>query len=581
MKKLSKKKIIINIIVVAIILGIVLFLTLNFSDMKQIRQTIYSMQVKYALIALLLIVLSSMFSGLSATILVYDKNPKIGFSNAFLINNTENFFNGITPFASGSQPFQAYYYMKKGVDGDDTTSVLLSNTIIYSILLTIASTISILVGYKDLSSVLTNRMYVVYIGWMFNLLFTIGILMLVYVKSFYKLVISIFKILSRIKVLKNRMDRLIEKTPEFVFSYQESVKLLFKKPKIFIPAVLSKLLSIIFFHIVTFMLAKALNFGVTYRDFTYIFTASIVATSLMAWFPLPGASGGTEGSLFVLFKNYSINNVELTNSQVATYLIFIRLFTYYIAMFYGFIVLLIFIAFEFKNHRKHENYSKKLIYKLTNKKPLSINYYTDVYDKNIIKKIKEMYPNSLINIFSSRKINSLKKNVDYRYIPLFRLFDKSFLYYFLSVIFKILVLRKKNEKSDIIITDSKLSIGLYSTIFANFYKIPLITIINKTKSFDFIDRKLFNFRIKFIIYKSDLQFITSKSEYDYLLSKKIKLKNAILYNKDVETKSLKSIIYEKTQIAKIIEKNSIYKVSYLFENKRETFYIKDKNIIFK
>lgn len=581
MKKISKKKIILNIIIVAIILGIVLFLTLSFSDIKQIKETILSTNVKYGLIAIGLIILSSMFSGLSTTILIYDKNPKIGFLNAFLINNTENFFNGITPFASGSQPFQAYYYMKKGVDGDDATAVLLSNTIIYTTLLSITSTIAIIVGYNDLSKILQGRMYIIFIGWSFNILFTGFILLLVYVKSFYKLVIVICKLLSRIKFLKSKMDKIILKIPNFVISYQESVKLLFKKPKVLIPAVLTKTLSLVLLHTITFVLALALNFEVTAKDFTYIFVASMVATSLMAWFPLPGASGGTEGSLFLLFKSYKINKIELTDSQVATYLLFIRFFTYYLAMLYGFIVLLIFALVEIKTYKKQERYSKKLVYKLTNKVPMNITYYTDVYDKKVILKIKEMYPNSKINIFSSRKINSLEKGKDYKYISTFRLFDKSFLYYFLSIIFKILVLFKKKDISDIIITDSKLSIGLYSTIYANNYKIPIISIINKTKSFDFIDRKLFNYRLKSIIYKTDLQFITSKEEYDYLEKKKIKLKNSILYIKDIESLELKNKVYQKLQISKLIEKKSICKISYKIEDKTLTSYILEKNIKFK
>lgn len=48
------------------------------------------------------------------------------------INLTEGFFAGITPFGSGAEPFQAYYYMKNGAKGEKTTSNIIINFILYS-----------------------------------------------------------------------------------------------------------------------------------------------------------------------------------------------------------------------------------------------------------------------------------------------------------------------------------------------------------------------------------------------------------------------------------------------------------------
>lgn len=578
MKKISKKKIIINIAIVALILGLVLFFTLKLTNISQVGETFSKTNIKYALLALFIMVLSSALSGLSSTILTYDKNPKIGFLNAFLINNTENFFNGITPFASGSQPFQAYYYMKKGYDGEEATSVLLSNTIIYSILITLSSTISIIIGYNDLKTILKSQMYVVYVGWMINLLFTIGILLLVYVKSFYKLVIKILRLLSKIKFLKNKMEKLISKTPEFVISYQNSVRQLFKKPKVLIPSTFFKVISIFLFHTIAYILALTLGFSVGPKDFTYFFTASMVATALMAWFPLPGASGGTEGSLFLLFSNYKFNGLYLNSSEVATLLLFIRLVTYYFGMLYGFIILVIFGFFEIKTKIQENLYSKLVIYKLVNNKPLNIAYFTDIFDIKLYNKIKELYPNSNIVVYSSRK-NKSYENIDIKYIHIFRFLDKSFFYFFIFSIFKIGVFFDRDKNLDIIINDSKLSIGLYSTIYSVYYKIPNIFVLNKTKS---IKKRLFyNSRVKYITYNSNIQFITAKQEYEYLKNKNIKVKNSILYFNNIENIEIKNIIYKKTGILNILKNKDIFKLSYYHKNDLKTFYLNTKNIIFK
>ena len=48
-----------------------------------------------------------------------------------LFGMSEHFFNGITPFATGGQPFQIYALSKKKVDLSTSTGLLMMNFIIH------------------------------------------------------------------------------------------------------------------------------------------------------------------------------------------------------------------------------------------------------------------------------------------------------------------------------------------------------------------------------------------------------------------------------------------------------------------
>ena len=55
--------------------------------------------------------------------------------NAFKLSLATMFFNGITPFATGGQPMQLYYFKKEGVSLTESSNIILQNSILYQIAL--------------------------------------------------------------------------------------------------------------------------------------------------------------------------------------------------------------------------------------------------------------------------------------------------------------------------------------------------------------------------------------------------------------------------------------------------------------
>ena len=59
--------------------------------------------------------------------------PGARFLNSFQLTMRTQFFNAVTPFATGGQPYQVYYLAKEGIKVSSSTSIILQNFIVYQI----------------------------------------------------------------------------------------------------------------------------------------------------------------------------------------------------------------------------------------------------------------------------------------------------------------------------------------------------------------------------------------------------------------------------------------------------------------
>ena len=88
-----------------------------------------------------MLVLSYTFFKSLVTYNIINSFKKFEFKKTFFIQIITFFFNAITPFSSGGQPFQVYMFNKSGNSLIDSTNTVVQETIIHQIAL-------LVVGYK-------------------------------------------------------------------------------------------------------------------------------------------------------------------------------------------------------------------------------------------------------------------------------------------------------------------------------------------------------------------------------------------------------------------------------------------------
>jgi len=144
MKEKLKNKL--NVLIIFIVTFIVLFLALK-DDFNTIIYQIVNIDIKFLIIAFLLMISYYYLR----TIVLHDFITKFKkdyrFFDTFSLILKTQFFNGITPFATGGQPFQVYMLKKENIKITNATNIIIQNFIVYQIALVILGLIAVICNY--------------------------------------------------------------------------------------------------------------------------------------------------------------------------------------------------------------------------------------------------------------------------------------------------------------------------------------------------------------------------------------------------------------------------------------------------
>ena len=348
----SKKKLIRNLILVLGILIILVILLLSLGDIKQIWKAITTdAKPLWFLAAFGVLVLYCIFNQISIMFLTKRKYKDINSFDLFCIAGSEYFFNGITPFSSGGQPFQAYALKQKNVKFSDSTSILLLNFLAYQIVMNLISLVSVIVFYPTLSKEVPNFSWLVFIGFSINIVVMIILVLLGTTKFMGKAIIGLVDLFAKIKFLKKLLVSKRDVVVTYINDMQTAFKEIGKSKGAWSVAALSKLLSLVCYYSIPFFGFLAININMGWDNFFYVCAVTSFALTLAIWVPTPGASGGAELAFTTLFVgmaalNTGIKNptgdIDIAKNLALSGMLIWRLFTYYLLMLLGFIMYLIF-----------------------------------------------------------------------------------------------------------------------------------------------------------------------------------------------------------------------------------------------
>lgn len=342
----SKKKIIKNLILVFAILIILIITVFSLGDIKTICDVLIH-QTNYAYIAICvaLILLYCFFFQLSLTILIKHKYKEISIVDSMYISGSEFFFNGITPFSSGGQPFQAYALKAKKMKLSDSTSALLINFLAYQIVMNLFSVVCLCVYFSKLKSQIDNLIWLVIVGFSINILMMLFIILIGTTKFAGNLMVKFLRLLCKIKFINKFLGNKIEAFQVYVSEMQNAFKEMAQSKRIMLFVFLTKILALFCYYSIPFFIFYAIGVDLTFKDLFYVISMTSFALTISVWVPTPGASGGAELAFTTLFSGLLSGYPDANNLAVSGMLLW-RLLTYYFIMVYGFIM---YILFERRN----------------------------------------------------------------------------------------------------------------------------------------------------------------------------------------------------------------------------------------
>lgn len=347
LKRTIKKNLfsIISIVACAVIMIMFLFTP---ESMEGLANISHELKVGWLVFAGISMIIGWGLEALCINILARDIIPNWHYIDSFQIGMIGCFYNGVTPFASGGQPMQIYAMNKKGMDVGFATSVIAKRSLIYQTVLVIYAITLMCLQLPFFMTNVSNFAWLAVLGIVSNGTFIFLLLLFSLNENLTKRIIhACFRFLGKIKILKHSENK-YEKVEQKLTTFHDGIQRTRRPFKVYFLTVVFTVAQIAAVCFIPYCIYRSFNLnGASLLSF---FAADSFVTMVSAFVPLPGSSGGAEGSFYLFF------NIFFTNGTIVPAILLWRVFTYYLNILVGGIISAI---KPNKHHRKKEKPNDK------------------------------------------------------------------------------------------------------------------------------------------------------------------------------------------------------------------------------
>ncbi len=323
-------------IVYAIVAVLLLITVLSFNDLPSIIEQLETVNYAYVALAVLMVAIYLALYPLSLCILAKARKVKASTGSTYCIAMTEHFFNGITPWATGGQPFQAHSFTKVNVKLSESTGLLLANLVIYMIATNGLSLFGLFFLDTLTSSIDSWWLPIIAAGYTINFSILAIMIILGRSKTVRGWLVRFVRFVCKFKALR-KFESKADDLEEYFVQVQDAFADLLKQKKHFFFALLTKILAHVFYYGASYFILMSFGVPVDPSHLFLIVTGTSFALTAVGFFPTPGASGGVEGSTGQVFKSIilyiaggaSVSAVVATANGV---MLIWRLLSYYFIM---------------------------------------------------------------------------------------------------------------------------------------------------------------------------------------------------------------------------------------------------------
>ena len=237
------------------------------------------------------------------------------------------FYNCITPFASGGQPMQAYSMVKSGVPLGIAGSSLLVRFIIYQFALTVYSAVMLIAFWNFFASKVTGLAFLSALGFSINTVVMIGLLCIGFARKFARrAAIAIIQFLAKIRIIKHPEEKISSAEIELEKFY-EGFQIARRNVMDMLGMLLFSFLQLTAFFLIPYFLCLAFRNGNVSP--LQVIAAQAFVTMLTSFVPLPGAAGGAEISFVTFFA------IFMHGSNLKLSMLLWRMLTFYAPILIG------------------------------------------------------------------------------------------------------------------------------------------------------------------------------------------------------------------------------------------------------
>lgn len=257
------------------------------------------------------------------------------------------YYDCITPFSFGGQPFQIYYLSTRGVNAGIATSVPMAKYMFSQISFSIIALIMLILGsgtYGEQSKLVVT---ISIISLIISMLFLLAIIFLSLSKKVApRLVISIVKFLSKLNLVKD-YEKTYRARFRSLLEYQKSIRYYLRSFWValctFIASALMVILRALIPYLIYMMLSSKMEVG-----FAVIFCKCVICELATMYIPLPGGAGMAEISFTALFSSL------FSDGLLFWAMLIYRIASYYIYILQGVLVIVYDLIVGEKRDKKYK-----------------------------------------------------------------------------------------------------------------------------------------------------------------------------------------------------------------------------------
>ena len=225
---------------------------------------------------------------------------------AYKVAAIGRYYDYVTPFASGGQPFQIYYLTNRGVKASSAISIPLAKYIVQQIVFAFMALFLLIGSVTFLKEIFTNATgstivsVASWIGFILNFFIVFFTILLSSSRLGHKLVIGILKLLKKLRIVRN-YDKHYNKLIKLVEEYQRTMKFFVKSPKLLFSMMFFSFATIVMQYSIPFLIYCAFGHTPSFEIWFQIMIVSLMIDLACSFIPLPGGSGAAELSFAAMF----------------------------------------------------------------------------------------------------------------------------------------------------------------------------------------------------------------------------------------------------------------------------------------
>lgn len=322
---MKKKQI--NIILLVVLTTLVLYFALK-DDYVAISSLLWSSDIRWLFVGFLLTMGYCLFKAIILNNII-SQFKSYSMNKTLKLQIMTFFFNAVTPFATGGQPFQIYTLKKSGLAVSEGTNVIMQESILHQCSMLLLSIIALILNFIFNFCEMTSFLSVLFIlGFLANTFVLILLFVLAYAKKVdHFMVQGTIRLLVKLKIIKDR-EVTMKRWEESIEKFHEGSKMLLQDKIRFLKLIGINMMGLTAIYIVPLTILFSLGNYTAFSGLTAL-VLTIFVSLISSFVPLPGGTGGQEYLFVLLFGIY------ITNPLLNSVMILWRFITYYVPMIIG------------------------------------------------------------------------------------------------------------------------------------------------------------------------------------------------------------------------------------------------------